>query len=157
MKREKFQTRTIRLVGQMQKDAAIAVINNLPIDSDKPLVVTIAEEKKIRGLDANGLMWVGPLKQISEQAWVEGKRYSDVVWHEMFKREFLPEDNDLEIEDLAKSGYQKWAIDPMGNKVLIGSTTQLTKKGFSQYLEQIHAYGASLGVMFSDAPGRYAA
>jgi hypothetical protein len=87
MKREKFQTRTIRLVGQMQKDAAIAVINNLPIDSDKPLVVTIAEEKKIRGLDANGLMWVGPLKQISEQAWVEGKRYSDVVWHEMFKRE----------------------------------------------------------------------
>jgi hypothetical protein len=70
---------------------------------------------------------------------------------------FLPEDNDLEIEDLAKSGYQKWAIDPMGNKVLIGSTTQLTKKGFSQYLEQIHAYGASLGVMFSDAPGRYAA
>jgi hypothetical protein len=34
--------------------------------------------------------------------------------------------------------------------VLIGSTQKLTKHGFSLYMEQIYAYGAELGVRFSE-------
>ena len=155
-KREKFQTRAIRLVGTMQQEAAIALIRNLPLDSEKPLVVTVAEEKKMRGLDANALMWVGPLKSISEQAWVDGKKFTAAVWHEHFKREYLPEDSDPELPELAKDGYRKWDIDPKGNRVLVGSTTELTKKGFSIYLQQVEAFGASLGVMFNESPRMYA-
>lgn len=151
-KRDKFQTRTVRVVGQMQHETAMAILRNLPIDSEKPLVVTFAEEKKLRGPDANSLMWAGPLKSISEQAWVDGKRFSAVVWHEHFKREYLPEDNDPELPELAKDGYRKWDIDPNGNRVLVGSTTELTKKGFSIYLQQVEAFGASLGVMFTESP-----
>ena len=154
--RDKFKTRSIRLVGTMQQEAAIALIRNLPLDSDKPLVITVAEEKKLRGLDANALMWVGPLKSIAEQAWINGRQYSAEVLHEHFKREYLPEDNDPELPELAKDGYRKWDIDPKGNRVLVGSTTELTKEGFSIYLQQVEAFGASLGVMFSESPRKYA-
>lgn len=45
--------------------------------------------------------------------------------------------------------YKKWDYMPNGERVLVGSTTDLSKYGFGQYLEQIYANGASLGVMFS--------
>ncbi len=143
-----FQTRQIRIVGQMQKDTAIAAIQNLPVLGDKPLVVTIGEERKARGLDANALYWAGPLRSLAEQAWVDGKQYSAEVWHEAMKREFLPELDNPEIDRQAKESYRKWDYLPNGERVLIGSTTQLTKYGFSLYLQQVEAYGASLGVLF---------
>jgi hypothetical protein len=38
---------------------------------------------------------------------------------------------------------------------LVGSTTDLTVYGFSQYLEQVTAHGASLGVQFHTVRGAY--
>ena len=46
--------------------------------------------------------------------------------------------------------YKKWGITPVGDRVLIGSTTQLTVRGMSEYLSQVYAYGASIGVQFTD-------
>lgn len=144
--REKYPKRVIRIIGEQQKDLAKSLINALPIDADKPICVTIGEEVKVRKLDQNALMWVGPLKDISRQAYVHGRTYSEQVWHEYFKREFLPNEYD---EELTKEGYRKWITDPAGFPILIGSTTDLTVKGFSQYLMQIEAYGAGLGVEYS--------
>lgn len=155
--RQKFQTRSIFIVGQVQKQTAMAAIEHLPVDPDSPLEVVIREKQKVRGLDANARMWAGPLRDIATQAWVNGRQFSDVVWHEHFKREFLPEDNDPELHLLAKEGYRKWDIDPAGNRVLVGSTTQLLKRGFAQYLEQVEAAGSSLGVIFHEVPERWAA
>lgn len=155
MNRQEFKARTIRLVGQVQLDSAMRLLPNLPIDPDNPLELIIREEKKVRGLDANGRMWVGPLKDIAGQAWVNGRQFSDVVWHEHFKREFLPEDNDEDLDVLAKDGYRKWDFDPAGNRVLIGSTTQLTRRGFALYLQQVESFGAGLGVHFTESPRRY--
>lgn len=115
----------------------------------------IREEKKARGLDQNSAMWVGPLADIAEQAWVEGRQYADVVWHELFKRKYLPELDDPELEDLVQNPetYRKWAEDPeTGERILIGSTTQLTRKGMTRYLTQVEAYGANLGVLFHANP-----
>ena len=146
MNRDLFQKRVIRIVGDQQKQTAFAILNSLPLDSHKPLCVTFAEEVKVRKLDQNALMWVCQLKDISTQAYVGGRTYSPEVWHEQFKREFLPNDFD---PDLTKEGYRKWDIDSKGFPILVGSTKDLTIKGFAQYLTQIEAYGASLGVEFS--------
>lgn len=124
------------------------LLGHVPIDPVKPLELIVREEQKIRGLDANALMWVGPLKDIAEQGWVDGRQYSDKVWHEYFKQEYLPEDNDPEIAELAKEGYRKWDTTPKGNRILVGSTTDLLRKGFSRYLQQVEAHGAQMGVQF---------
>lgn len=141
MSAQPFATRRFILVGEYQRDAAIALLTNVPLG----LEVLIRKPVKVRGMDQNALYWVGPLADIAAQAWVAGRQYSAEVWHEQFKRAYLPEEYD---EELTKEGYRKWDITPNGDRVLIGSTTQLTKKGFSQYLTQVEADGAGLGVQF---------
>ena len=152
MDRPDFKTRHIRLTGETVRAVAMAAISNAPIDPDKPLELILREEKKTRKPDQNQAMWAGPLRDIADQAWVEGRQYSIEVWHEFFKREYLPEDDDPELERLVRDGYRKWDIDPAGERVLIGSTTQLLVRGMALYMEQIHAYGAGLGVVFHAAP-----
>jgi len=49
---------------------------------------------------------------------------------------------------LTKEGYVKYEVNPIGEFVLVASTKDLTVKGFAQYLTQIEAHGASLGVEF---------
>lgn len=152
MTRPKFEQRKIRLVGQQQLATALALLPNLPIDPTKPLELLIREEVKGRKLDQNALMWVGPLKDIAEQCWIDGRSYSDNIWHEYFKEQFLPEEFD---QELCKSEqYRKWDESPGGRRLLVGSSTDLTIKGFAQYLDQIHAFGGSMGVEFHEAPQR---
>jgi len=148
--RQKFITRTIRLVSPVQVDTALSLLPNLPIDPDRPLVLSIGEEVKARKLDQNALMWVGPLADIANQAYYQGRRYSDVLWHETFKRLYLPEEYDPEL--CKKEDYVKWDFDRDGVRVCVGSTTELTVKGFALYLEQVYADGASMGVIFHANP-----
>lgn len=147
--RQKFITRTIRLVGEMQLNTALALLPNLPLDSAKPLELVIREEVRARKQDQNSAMWSGPLADIAQQAYVQGRTYSAEIWHEHFKTEYLPEEFDAE---LTKDGYVKWDFTPAGERILVGSTKQLTIKGFAQYLQQVEAYGASLGVQFHANP-----
>jgi hypothetical protein len=150
--RDKFPERRILLRTREQIDRVLALLPNVPLDADRPLELLIREEVRARKLDQNALLWVGPLKDIAEQAWVDGRQFSAEVWHGYFKAEFLPEQYD---EELCKDeSYRKWDYDPAGNRVLVGSTTQLTVKGFAQYLEQTYAFGANLGVEFHEAPQR---
>jgi NinB protein len=149
VKRQPFTTRKIRLVGETQRATLHALIDNLPLDDQKPLEAVIQEEKKARKPDQNSLMWVGPLADIAEQGYVNGRTYTTAVWHEHFKAEYLPEEFD---QELCKDGYRKYDYTPTGERVLVGSTTQLTIKGFALYLQQIEAFGANLGVMFHASP-----
>ena len=151
MDRQKFTTRTIYLVGPQQIQTALALLANLPIDAKNPLEIVIREKTKIRKQSANDAMWAGALKDIEEQAWVDKRQFSASVWHELFKKEFLPEEAE---EGITKDGYKKWDVDPKGDRVLVGSTTQLTVKGFSIYLEQVIAFGANLGVEFHASPNQ---
>lgn len=54
-----------------------------------------------------------------------------------------------------KEVEKKRGIGPAGNRILVGSTTQLLKRGFALYLQQVEAFGAGLGVIFHEAPGRF--
>ena len=131
----------------------MTIIDHAQLDGVNPLQLTFGEEIKARKPDQNALMWAGPLKDIANQVYLGGRTYSSELWHEYFKKEFLPEEFDPE---LCKEGYQKWDYDPSGERVCIGSTTDLTVKGFSQYLEQIYAFGAAQSVKFGVNERRFA-
>jgi hypothetical protein len=145
--RPKYEQRKILLRGAEQVERAVALLRNVPLDATRPLELLVREEAKPRKPDQNALMWSGPLADMAEQAWCDGRQFSAEVWHEFAKRQFLPDDFD---PDLCLEGYRKWDIDPAGERVLVGSTTQLTVKGMAQYLEQIFALGGSLGVEFHE-------
>lgn len=147
--RAQFDKRVIVLRGEEQRERAIALLTNLPIDSEKPLQIVVDEYRPPRKPDQNALMWAGPLRDIAEQAWLEGRKYSAEAWHELLKQELLPEEFD---PVLCRDGYEKWTITPKGDRALIGTTTKLTVKGMASYLESVYAFGASLGVSFHANP-----
>lgn len=150
MSRNEYPQRKIRLVGEAQRQTALSVLSNAPIDPEKPLEFVMREEVKARKPDQNALMWAGPLRDIEAQGYVEGRTYSADVWHEHFKREFLPEEFD---PALCKEGYRKWDYTPKGERVLVGSTTQLTVRGFALYMKQVEAYAqVELGVQLHASP-----
>ena len=161
LKRERFTTRKVLLVGEIQHETATRILATVPLDRERPLEFLIREQKKQRSPDQNAAMWAGPLNDIAKQAWIDvidadgvvtGRRlYRAEMWHELFKREYLPEDDDPEIELLVMDGYQKWDYDPVGNRVLIGSTRKLTPMGMGRYMTELEAFGASKGVRFHEA------
>jgi len=144
--RQPYPTTQILLRGEIQLNTLLTKAKSLPLDSEAPLEILIREWLKPRKLSQNALMWAGPLKDIAEQAFVNKKTYTIDVWHEFLKKEFLPEEF---IDGITKDNYKKWDFDPKGNRILIGSTAQLTVKGFAQYLNKIESYAATeLGVQF---------
>lgn len=153
MRRQKFTARTIYLIGPVQLQTALALLPNLPLDETNPLELVIREKVKTRNLSQNALMWSGPLADMAQQCWIEKRQHSAEVWHELFKREFLPEEFDIE---LTKDGYEKWSIGPTGERYLIGSTTNLTVKGMAQYITNIFAFGSSYGVQFGTKESQFA-
>jgi len=154
MNRPKYQTRTVRLVGAIQRETALAMLAHAPLDPDRPLELVLREAVKGRSQDQNAGLWAGPMRDIADQTWVDGLQFTAEVWAIYFKREFLPELDDPDIGILVKEGYRKWAITPKGDRVLMGSTTQLTEKGFARYRLQIEAWAANHGVELSAAPAR---
>lgn len=152
MIRPKYYPRRVLLRQPEQIERAIAALRQAPLDPLKPLEFILREEVKERKLTQQGLMWVGPLKDMAEQIWVEKRRFSEKVWHHHMKGLYLPEHFDPEL--CVSEDYVKWEFDQSGDPVLVGSTTDLTVRGFSQYLEQVHAFGANMGVMFHEPPKR---
>src|SRR3990167_3483187 len=73
------------LRAESQRNITRCLVDSLPCDADHPIEVVVREPVKARGLDANARMWVGPLKDIAEQCYVNGRTYSAEVWHEHFK------------------------------------------------------------------------
>jgi hypothetical protein len=149
MERQKFQRRPFFLKTEEIRQNLIKVIQNLPLDELKPLHVVIDEFHPGRKPSQQALLFAGPMTDISKQAWFSGRQHSVETLHEHCKREFLPEEFDIE---LCLQGYQKWGVTMHGDRYLIGSTTQLTVKGYSLYLEQVFAFGAAHGVQFSERP-----
>lgn len=153
VKRERYPTRTILLRTEQQRALAIRTIESAPLDGIDPLELQLREKPVQRTKSANARMWAGVMRDIAEQAYVGGRTYSAEVWHVHCKREYLPEEFD---DELCLPGYRKWDYLPNGDRVLIGSTTQLKPKGFALYCEQVYALAGDLGVMLSAAPGEAA-
>lgn len=152
-----FGERKILLRGEPQRDLAIGLLRNVPLDFDYPLEVIVREEVKARTLDQNAAYHAGPLRDISKQAWIDGRQYSTETLHEHFRQEYMPDETRLSADELAKrvknpATYKKWDYDLRGNQICVGSTTQLTKFGFGEFMTKVEAFGAGLGVQFSANP-----
>lgn len=95
-------------------------------------VLTVSKMKRTKA--QNRRYWGnGVLKQVAEQAVVNGKQFSADVWHEFAKRKFL---GVIELPD--------------GGVVAV-SSTNLTTEEFSDYCSKVEAWAASeLGVVFYD-------
>lgn len=148
--RAPFTTRPFILSTATIRERAAAAVANAPIDPLRPLLVTIGENKEKRADEQNRYYWQR-LNEIAAQAWIDNRQFSAETLHEYFKRELLPEDEAHEPEDV-RTNYRKWTFDPAGERVLVGSTTMLTVRGFARYTEAVEAFGSSLGVEFSANP-----
>ncbi len=147
-----MKTRVIVLDSVKKRDALITTIMNLPLDGSLEGAIRLHQEK--RSNPQNNTMWLR-LGEIAEQAWILGVRYSDETWHEQYKREYLPDETKPDFDPShvkSPENWRKWGYLPNGERVLLGSTTGLSKKGFSIYLTQIEAHGAGMGVLFSADP-----
>lgn len=151
MTREKFHQRRLLLREPLQVERAIVALREAPLDADNPVEFLIREQVKERKLTQQGLMWVGPLADMAEQIVVGGRKYSAKVWHEHMKAQYLP--NEYDAEMCASEDYLKWEMSMDREPILVGSTTDLTTRGFGIYLEQVFAFGGNMGVMFHEKPG----
>lgn len=147
MNEQAFEPRKIILATEQHRATAVAMLANAPLGIE----VMARPVQKVRKPSQNALMWASALKDIAHQAWMEGRRYSEEVWHEHLKREFLPNDDHPDIELLVKSPetWRKWEYLPDGERILAGSTTRLTVAGMAWYLDRVYSFGASMGVLFT--------
>lgn len=96
----------------------------------KPIVVEVGEYQAKRSTQANARYWA-LLEEISEQAYVDGKRFSREAWHTFFRDQFAPKED-------GPAG-----LTPM-------STSQMDKETFQRYVTQIELYAVeTLGVEFA--------
>ena len=104
------------------------------LQGGKRWVLTISLRKRTKA--QNRRYWGnGVLKQIADQATVNGRLYSAETWHELMKKKFI---GLVELPDGSVIGQSSRDL----------STTQ-----FSEFCSQVEAYAATeLGVVFYDLP-----
>lgn len=134
------------LRSESQKELFAGKVNNLPVDAENPIQITISEQTKARGLDANAYYWLR-LGEIASQAWSGGRQYDSDVWHEYCKKNIMPDTVETKDGEI----ISKYLPSPGDVRVII-STTKLSRRQFAEYTEMVEALGASLGVMFSANP-----
>ena len=111
------------------------------IANGKAARVTTQEQEDDRTLQQNRYYWGVVLREISEQAQIEGQRWTVDAWHELFKRQFL--------------GYEIKRVRVAGRKspVVIRrlkSTAKQKVKPMSVYLDKVIAFAVTdLSVQFS--------
>lgn len=104
-------------------------------EAGKPLAVTIAEHKAKRSDEQNRKLHA-MLRDLAQNAWVQGRRYDEETWKEMIRRKFIgTEEIDL----------------PDGRRIERGiSTTALGVAEFSELIEHVIQWAnEELGVFLS--------
>ena len=102
------------------------------LQGGKRWVLTVSLRKRTKA--QNRRYWgTGVLKQIADQATVNGRLYSAETWHELAKRKFIG------------------VIELPNGEVVGQSSTELTTDEFSRFCDQVEAWAATeLGVSFYD-------
>lgn len=105
------------------------------------LQLSIKPKEDERSSMQNAFYWGVLLKEISEQAQINGQKYTVDAWHELGKRQHLPR----RITKTTVAGRKRKVVT-----VTIGTTTKLSVKAMSVYLTKFSAFAATeLGVVFS--------
>lgn len=104
-------------------------------DKGTPFRIILTTDSAKRNELQNRRYWGYLLKNISEQAWVNGQQFDKDIWHEYMARKF---------------GVLEEIILPDGEIITRRkSTTQMTVSEFGEYMENVESYAAlNLGVTF---------
>jgi hypothetical protein len=104
-------------------------------DKGQPLRVIVTSEEKKRNAEQNRFYWGVILRDITEQAWVDGRQFDKDTWHEYLARKF---------------GVCEDVTLPDGEVIVRRkSTADMTIGEFSTYITQVQAHAAgTLGVQF---------
>jgi hypothetical protein len=112
------------------------------IADGKEVRIRAEEAEDERSLRQNAFYWACVLREISEQAVIDGQRWSAEAWHEYGKRTFLG----YEFKRTVIAGRKRKAVSKQ-----LRSTTKLSVKRMSEYLEKLMAFAVTdLGVRFSE-------
>ena len=135
------------LVMDLARTASGGLLNDEVTDKNIEVfayIDSLVDKKRTNA--QNSKHWADVMEQIADQAEVDGRKFNKEIWHEYYKIKFLPEEYE---EGMTRKGYKKWMYLPSGEKVLNGSTTDLTTNGFSRYMQNIeHDAATELGVTF---------
>lgn len=96
------------------------------LKSGEPVEVIVRPRKSKRSIEQNKRYWA-LLREVSATVWVDGRQFSDEVWHEQFKRWFIG------MVDM-----------PDGSMVGI-STTTLSVAEFTDYMTRIEHWCVEQG------------
>tara|TARA_R110000803_G_scaffold40942_1_gene88221 strand:- start:4281 stop:4703 length:423 start_codon:yes stop_codon:yes gene_type:complete len=107
---------------------------------------TWSSSSKKRSSMQNALYW-RRINEISEQAFLNKQQFSAFSWHIYCKQNIMP----IEFEDKTGKIITKYIQLPDNSTSLI-STSKMCKKSFADYITAVEAYGAGLGVDFSENP-----
>lgn len=106
------------------------------------LAVTIQPEEDAKTVQQGKFLWGVVYMAISEQARIDGQRYTVDAWHELFKRQMLPR--------VSKRSYVAGKKRPVITTT-IGTTKGLSVKKMSAFIEKVIAFGTvDLGVQFPE-------
>jgi hypothetical protein len=112
------------------------------IADGKEVRIRAEEAESDRTLRQLRFYWGVVLKEISEQARINGDQFAAEAYHELCKRQFLG----YEIKKVKVAGRKRTSVLRR-----LRSTTGLSVKKMSEYLEKVLAFGAvDLGVIFSE-------
>jgi NinB protein len=119
---------------------------SLMIADGKRVRIRCDEAKDVRSLRQNAFAWGHVYAEISRQAVICGERWMPEAFHELFKRMFLGYRYEV-VERLP--GQPEISDKRQKVRRVLRSTTDLSVKQMSEYLEKVLAYGATdLGVVF---------
>lgn len=92
------------------------------VQAGQAVDVIVRPRKSKRSIEQNKRYWA-LLREVAATVWVDGRQFSDEVWHEQFRRWFIGMDE---------------TIMPDGEVVIRGiSTTTLTVAEFTDYMTRI--------------------
>jgi hypothetical protein len=103
------------------------------LTAGEPLRIEVTQRGDKRSAEQNKRYWA-LLRSISEQAWVDGRRFDSETWHELFRRQYI--------------GTEEINL-PDGTRIERGiSTTTLSVSEFTSFMDRIEQYAAEqLGVV----------
>ena len=137
--------REFKITAESDIQAVNAILNSnwKPLnDAGTPLFVIITSTEEKRRAQQNKYYWGVVIRSIASQGWVGGRQFDSDAWHEYFASLY---------------GIKREIELPNGSIVLKRlSTTEMKVREFSEYTEQVAAYGAQeLGIRFPANPDNF--
>lgn len=131
-----MNTRTFRLQAANMRPLFENLFKNIVpqmLSGCADLEIVLRPYKSKRSTEQNKRLWA-LYRDISENVWVNGRRFDSETWHEHFKRELIG------IEEI---------VLPSGEIERRGiSTTTLNTAQMAEYQTRIEAWAAQQGVVF---------